>query len=132
MIVDIPSTHGFAIDMESGWLEPGVLAQPELLQAAFLTVVIEVPLFYLCGYRKTRDCLYFAGVNIVSNLLLNECLVIDMETSRFWGIVILCEAAVLLLEFVLCVYGLGRQDCRRLFQVLVITNAASFLLGILF
>ena len=43
----------------------------DLLTLAIWTILIEVPLFYFCGYREKRQLLYFAGVNLVSNLLLN-------------------------------------------------------------
>ena len=110
-----------------------VFWQAPFLWAASATVLIETPLFCLLGYRRLRDCLCFAGINVVSNLLLNESL------SELWcygedlfvsGLV-LGELLVLLLEFALCrlvVRGSG----RRLFLVLLATNLASLLCGLCF
>ena len=60
--------------------------QSDLLQFALMTVIIEVPLFYLCGYRRFKDCLYFAGVNVVTNLLLNEFL--ELTELSNWQIIL--------------------------------------------
>ena len=97
-----------------------------LLKFASLTVLIEVPLFFLCGWRKFSDCAFFAGVNIVSNLLLNEFL--QTTDAEYWQIIFPCEIFVVLLEFALCTYRFGAS--RKLFLTLVFTNAASFLIGL--
>ena len=104
-------------------------AQPELLGNALLTVAIEVPLFYLLGYRRLYDCLYFAGVNIVSNLLLNECLQYVTDDTWYLCLLLLGECLVVALEFALCVYGIPTEG-KKLFRTLLFTNLASFLAGI--
>lgn len=110
-------------------VEPAqILFGADLLEFAALTVLIEVPLFYLCGYRKGGDCLYFAAVNVVSNLLLNEFLSVTDATS-YWRIILPCEVVVVLLEFVLCTYRFEAR--RKLLGVLIFTNATSFLIGLL-
>ena len=73
------------------------------LTAALLTVLIEVPLFFFCGYRRPKELAGFAVVNIVSNLLLNEFLEQD-PFAWYWMSVVLGEITVILLEFCLCCY----------------------------
>ena len=102
--------------------------QADLLQDAFWTVIIEVPLFYLCGYRKVGDCLYFAAVNVISNLLLNEFLELT-DAALYWQIILPCEITVVLLEFVLCSYRFV-EGRKKLLKVIIFTNAVSFLIGL--
>ena len=109
-------------------LEVELFCRAELLQYALLTVMIEVPLFYLCGYRRLRDCFYFAVVNIVTNLLLNEFLELT-DAALYWQIIFPCEIVVVLLEFILCSY-LFAERRGKLLGVIIFTNAASFLTGL--
>ena len=102
----------------------------ELLMIAFSTAAIEVTLFYLCGYRNIKDCIYFAFVNIVSNLLLNEFLH-QVATDNIWAVVIVCEIFVVILEFALCSYWIETNQ-RRLLKVLIFTNLTSFLSGVIY
>ena len=111
-------------------LEVEMFCRVELLQYALLTVMIEVPLFYLCGYRQFVDCLYFAVVNVVTNLLLNEFL-LTTDAEFYWQIVLACEVVVVMLEFVLCTYRIS-DNRRKLLATITFTNAASFLTGLVF
>lgn len=103
-------------------------ADADLFQFAAMTVVIEVPLFYLCGWRKLNDCIYFAGVNIITNLLLNEFL--ELTDLPYSQIIIPCEIVVVLLEFALCSYWFT-ENRRKLLYTLIFTNSVSFLFGLL-
>ncbi len=102
--------------------------ESELTGFALLTVLIEVPLFYLCGWRRFGDCLYFAVVNVVTNLLLNEFLSAT-DAEFYWQIVLPSEVVVVMLEFVLCTYRIS-DNRRKLLATLIFTNAASFLAGL--
>ena len=108
---------------------------PDFWGTALLTAVIETPLFYLLGYRKIRECMCFAFINIVSNLLLNEFLQSVRISSCWRGILLLSEFIVILLEFTLCscmlpsALGFGG---KKLFFSVVMTNASSFLYGLFF
>ena len=102
----------------------------DLLQIAFITAAIEVSIFYLCGYRNIKDCIYFVAVNIISNLLLNEFLH-QVNVYDIWVVVIICEIFVVILEFALCSYWI-ETDRKRLLKVLIFTNLISFLCGIIF
>ena len=114
----IPGTRIFV-----DWTE----IEETFLAAALLTVLIEVPLFFICGYRKPKELAGFAVVNMISNLLLNEFLEQD-PFDAFWVAVILGEIAVILLEFCLCCYFIQR-DRKKLFRTLVLVNVCSVLLG---
>lgn len=98
----------------------------DMLSMACWTIVIEVPLFYLCGYRGRKQLLYFAGVNLISNLLLNGFL--ETVDSHYELAVLAGEMAVLLLEFCLCCYFI-KGERKKLFKTLVFTNAVSCLAG---
>lgn len=123
MTVDLPATT--ATQNFGG----GLILQADLLTYALLTVLIEVPLFFLCGWRKFTDCAFFACVNVMSNLLLNEFLALT-DDALYWQTVLPAEIVVVLLEFVLCSYRFA-DNRRKLFKTLVFTNATSFLAGLL-
>ena len=100
------------------------------LVAALLTVLIEVPLFYFCGYRKPKELAGFAVVNIISNLLLNEFLELD-PFDWYRAAVVLGEITVIILEFCLCCYFI-QGDRKKLIKTLVLANVCSVVLGELF
>ena len=126
------------IDLGHPLTQQPLIAEAVFLQAPFLravlwTVLIETPLFFLLGYRLPREWLAFAGINVVSNLLLNETLseLWFYDHALFVPGIVLGEMLVVLLEFALCrsvVCGSG----RRLFLVLLATNSASLLCGLCF
>ena len=108
-------------------LEGPVFLGNGLLIPAALTILIETPLFALCLSRKRRHVALFAGVNLVSNLLLNEWLrdtELEYAAAVVWG-----ELAVLALEYALCA-TLMALPRFRLFAALVVTNAGSLSLGL--
>ena len=100
-----------------------------MLALALATAALEAPLFWLCGYRRAFSVLAFAGVNIVSNLMLNGFLA---SSPMPWAASVAAgEAAVVLLEYCLCRY-FEKGGRARLFMTLVATNAASCLAGLAF
>jgi hypothetical protein len=121
LIAPTPLLPGIGIYVD--WADIG----DSLVAVGLLTVLIEVPLFYFCGYRKPKELAGFAVVNIVSNLLLNEFLE-QMPSGGFWMAVILGEIAVILLEFCLCCYFI-KGDRKKLFKTLALVNVCSVVLG---
>lgn len=121
MIAPTPLIPGTRIYVD--WADIG----DSLFAVALLTVLIEVPLFYFCGYRKPKELAGFAAVNIISNLLLNEFLD-QMSFDGSWIAVILGEIAVILLEFCLCCYFI-KSDRKRLFKTLALVNVCSVAVG---
>ena len=110
----------------------GVFSEPWLLGAALSTAAVETPIFWLCGYRRRAELLWFAVVNLISNLLLNEFLMEVSLSLAYEMSVGLGEVFVVLLEFALCEYAVREKRGVQLFRVLLLTNAASFLAGILY
>ncbi len=110
-------------------LEADAIQTPMLLPM-LLTVLIEVPLFYACGFRGRRQLLWFASVNVMSNLLLNEFAVQCAYRSNYGMFAVCCEAMVICLEWMLCLC-VFEADGRKLFKTLLLTNAASYLAGLL-
>ncbi|MCR5347277.1 MAG: hypothetical protein K6E38_05810 [Fretibacterium sp.] len=101
---------------------------------ALLTAAIETPLFYLFGCRQVGDCLWFALINVMSNLLLNDTLRVAPLESCFWGILLSGELVAVVLEFALCRCLLSSVRCSgggKLFLVVLSTNLASFLCGVI-
>lgn len=125
MTIPVVSEKAFA-------LAGGVFSEPWLLDAALATAVIETPIFWLCGYRRAAEWTWFFVVNIVSNLLLNECLAELPWTLPYAAAVLLGEVFVVLLEYALCGYTVREKGGKRLFRVLLLTNAVSFLAGVIF
>ena len=121
MIAPTPLIPGTRIYVDWAEIEESFLA------VALITVIIEVPLFYFCGYRKPKELAGFAAVNIISNLLLNEFLEQD-PFSEYWMAVVLGEIAVILLEFCLCCYFI-QGDRKKLFKTLALVNVCSVVIG---
>ena len=113
-------------------LSGGVFSEPWLLDAALATAVIETPIFWLCGYRRAAEWIWFFVLNIVSNLLLNECLAELPWTFPYAAAVLFGEIFVVLLEYALCGYAVREKGGKRLFRVLLLTNAVSFVAGIVY
>lgn len=106
-----------------------LLIDKELIFFALLTAVIELPLFYWCGYRTKQQLTAFLGANIISNLLLNEALPVYSPTAGYWLTLAAGELLVVLVEFYLMDYVAAGG--RRLLRTVCITNAASLLIGLL-
>ena len=116
----IPGTHIYL-----DWAD---IEEP-LFMTVLITVLIEVPLFYFCGYRKPKELAGFAVVNIISNMLLNEFLE-QAPFNWYWMGVVLGEIAVIMLEFCLCRYFI-QGDRKKLFKTLVLANVCSVVVGFL-
>ena len=101
---------------------------------AILTALIETPLFYLSGYKKFSECLYFAGINIITNLMLNQYL--DSvnfagDSLEFMIILFISEIIIIMLEFALCMC-VNIKESRKLFITLTFTNSVSFITGLIY
>ena len=101
-----------------------------LLETALLTIVLELPVFCLWGYRKIRELICFAGANLVSNLLLNEALLVYTPGWSYRLALALGELLVVLLEFALMRYVIDKNELR-LFKAICSTNIFSLAVGLL-
>ena len=122
MIVELAETFE-----PSTLIEIKKFADDDLINYALATVLIEVPIFYFCGFRRMKDAIFFAAVNIVSNLLLNEFL---QTADSTWTIIFVGEIFVIALEFVLCSYWIETR--LKLLKTLILTNVSSFLIGLIY
>ena len=125
MMIPVVSQTAFAV-------ADGVFSDPWLLDVALATAVIETPIFWLCGYRRRAEYLWFFVVNIVSNLLLNEFLAATPGPFLYLAAVLLGEVFVVALEFALCDYTVREKGGAKLFRVLLLTNAVSFVAGVVY
>ena len=103
------------------------------INTALLTALIETPLFWLAGYKNLTECLYFALINIITNILLNSYLF----SSGFPSFIkiILCELVVVVLESVMCCCAMNyvyKFTFRKLILTMLFTNFVSFLSGIVY
>lgn len=100
-----------------------------LLKVALLTIAIEVPIFYLGGYKQVTQLVVFATVNLVSNLLLNEALPAYTPGFKYWLILAVGELLVVALEYALMLYVVKEQKFI-LFKTILLSNIASLLIGL--
>jgi hypothetical protein len=98
------------------------------------TIVLEVAVALIFGYRKWRELACVVLVNVFSHPLLCY-LVWIIRTSRplpaYDPIVILLEAGVVVLEWQLLCYALPRYRKQRLFLLSAAMNAASYGAGLI-
>lgn len=103
------------------------------INTALLTALIETPLFWLAGYKNLTECLYFAFINIITNILLNNYLFSSGRPS--FSLIIFCELVVVVLEAVMCCCAMNcvyKFTFRRLILTMLLTNSVSFLSGIVY
>ncbi len=105
----------------------------KLLLALALTMIIEVAVAFLLGYRDRRSLAVVALVNVVTNPTLNYVVMV-LAVFRIVPIgpaLILClEALVVLVEWRLMVYALDKNP-NRLLVLSLVMNAASYSAGLL-
>jgi len=94
-------------------------------EALVLTLLIEIPLFYLRGYRSRDKLGYFAVANIFSNVLLNEYLAQMPRVTLTGSAVLAGEMLVVAFEmaFMSCFI---KQQWRKLFGTVLLTNLVSY------
>lgn len=101
----------------------------EITNAALLTIIIEVPVLYLCGYKKALEFLSFALVNYVSNTLLNDALPAYTPSMAYWTKLCIGELLVIAFEYSLMLHIIS-DDKSRLLKTICLTNILSILLGL--
>ena len=104
------------------WTEPLIYYSA----ACILTVILEVGLFRVCGYRKPLDLGIVALANVVTNVALN--LILELVIAAFdlpWIIVL--EIIVIAAEYL--IYSRAFGPSRNLFILTFCANLLSFLAG---
>ena len=97
-----------------------------LLPGLLLTLAVELPVLWLCGWRTGKEQLAALCANVITNLPLNLLLSLVLP-RRFW-LVLLLEAGVSAAEYALYRLVLGRERPR--FWPTLLANALSFGLGL--
>ena len=101
----------------------------EITNAALLTIIIEVPIFYICGYKKASQLLTFALVNYVSNTLLNDALPAYTASLGYWTKLCIGELLVIAFEYAFMLHVIS-EDKNRLLKTICLTNIISIILGL--
>lgn len=100
----------------------------ELVFVAIATGLIEILLFFLCGFRRFRECGIFFLVNFVSNILLNEFIGQLPYNTTLIPITIISEIFIVILEYLLMRYVIEYKE-RKLLLTLCFTNFVTTALG---
>jgi len=104
----------------------------ELAVILLLTIVTELSVAFLLGFRNKKILLSIISVNIFTNPLLNFGLLI---ATTFYSVELtpillsILELLVVFVEWQLLVYVVRRRQ-KRLLALSLILNTASFLVGI--
>jgi len=102
------------------------------LLALLLTIVIEGCVAWLFGFRTGRYMLALAVINVTTNITLN-CLLFVLAFVKIIApiaFIVALEAGVVIVEWQMLVYVFD-EPRRRFLLLSVLTNATSFLIGLL-
>jgi hypothetical protein len=98
-----------------------------------LTIIIEVGVTYLMGYRTKNFLMVVALASVITNPSLNLILSVNGMFSIFGAtnvLIILLEIIVVFVEFYILCYVFDRKYTRiKLFKLAVIINFASYFIG---
>lgn len=104
-----------------------------LLSALVLTVLIELIIAFLLGYRTKSEIIAIICVNLITNPVLNYLLLLNYHFSIIKAeelLVLFLELSVVLVEWRLLVYAL-QQKSWQLFLLSLVMNSCSYLIGVL-
>lgn len=108
-----------------------MLISPYLV-ALLLTILIEVFVALMFGFRSKNEILSVILVNLITEPVLNYFLLINSYFSLVAvniQLLLLLETIVILVEWRLLVYALQRNS-NRLLVLSLVMNLASFALGL--
>lgn len=98
-----------------------------------LTIVIEVVVAYLMGYRTKNFLLVVALASVITNPSLNLILSVNSMFSLFGAtkaVIIFLEIIVVFIEFYILSYVFDKKYSRiKLFRLAVIINLVSYFFG---
>jgi len=110
--------------------------------AVAVTLLLELPIFLLFGYRKKAFLQLFVSVNVATNISINLCSFLSLYFSNFTSfvieiadfalsgyhlLVIFLELLVIAVEYLTFKALLGRS--KKLFWVVALANALSGIAG---
>jgi hypothetical protein len=109
-----------------------ILSLSNYVVALVLSIIIEVSIAYVMGYRQKKYLLTIMMINFITNPILNYFLLVLSFMKFNINLLLLgfLEIGVILVEWGLLVYTFHKpQD--RLFLLSFITNTVSSLVGIM-
>lgn len=102
----------------------------DYVDTALLTILIETPIFFCCGYKKLTQLISFILINYVSNTLLNDALPAYTPELLYWAKLILGELLVIALEYAVMLH-IVNDDKKKLLRTIGITNLTSVIVGLM-
>lgn len=109
-----------------------------ILMALLLTVVIEVTISIIVGYRKKSEILTIILINLITNPIINFFLLTTFRLQTYqervqqYSIknIIFIEIGVILIEWLLLMFAL-RQSPKKLLALSILINFCSYFGGVL-
>lgn len=102
-----------------------------MLLALTLTIIIELFVAFIVGFRKKDDIPVFVLINLITNPFLNYIFIINdyfFLIDLGFPAILLLEALVVLVEWRLLVFVFGKTR-KRLLLLSFLMNLCSFLVG---
>ncbi len=99
-----------------------------ILIACVLTLLIEVPFLFICGYRGRYELVVILCANVVTNLTLNLLLMVLPVQAHSLTVYIL-EAIVVVSEYF--IYSKAFYPSVKLFALTLAANCLSYSIGLL-
>lgn len=98
----------------------------------FLTLLIELFVVFLLGYREKPFFIFVVLINIITNPLINYLILVNYRFNIFSSphLILFLEMVVVLLEWLLLIYSLNSKKYKKLFLLSLIMNFSSFAVGI--
>ncbi len=107
-----------------------------LFYALVLTILIELAICYLIGFKGKDELKIVIYMNIITNTTLNLILVgigyLANDVTEYYNIVLFLEVAVIFVEFGILFYVFNKMySISKLFFISLLLNTTSFGIGLL-
>jgi hypothetical protein len=98
-----------------------------------ITIIVELVIVYLFGYRKKQEIIVIICINLITNPLLNYLLLLNhyfafIKTNL--TVIVFLELLVVLVEWRLLVYAIIGKS-KKLFILSLLMNFCSYISGVL-
>ncbi len=104
-----------------------------ILFALILTILVELLIAYIIGYRKREILALIFALNLLTNPLLNYFILLNSQMKLIElsiQVIILLEIIVIITEFLL-LSAVLKKEKTKLLILSILMNLASFLFGLL-
>ena len=102
--------------------------------ALFLTLLIEIFIAFILGYKDKTSIAIIALINIITNPLLNYLIIINNQLNLIkYNLIFLLvlEISIIFIEWGILVYSIKSKNSKQLFVLSLIMNFTSFIIGLL-